>query len=82
MLTSKRNMITIMVVLLKLMDGINRTTHLMYKANISFYQLRYYLTVLKDAELYTTNNDNRCVITEKGKYFIELFEHKQEQNQQ
>jgi len=77
--TSHRGHLDIMADILEAAHGETRKTYLMYRCNLSFKQLKYYLDFLFRKELLRIVNKN-CnpnlslfEITEKGKNFLKVY---------
>jgi predicted transcriptional regulator len=49
-------------------------THIMYGANLSYSQSRYYLELLSSGNLIHRLNDKKWVTTEKGDKFLKLYD--------
>ena len=54
-------------------DGEATKTRLMYKAYLSYTQLREYITFLHDNGLITESQDGLYNSTQKGRRFVELY---------
>jgi len=59
--------------ILKIARGGKRKTHIMYKAKLSYSQLKVYLELLNDRGLLESNNGFYCT-TSKGLDFIKTYE--------
>ncbi|MGQ9460323.1 MAG: winged helix-turn-helix domain-containing protein [Candidatus Bathyarchaeaceae archaeon] len=68
----KRQRIEIMVQILAFCTRGRRKTRIMYKINLSYVQLKTYLTLLTSQRLLGHNSD-LYMITEKGYRFLEVF---------
>ena len=74
---NKRNDIEIMAEMLTLAQEEVKKTHLMYKTNISYNQLMYYIGFLVDKGLIDEKDggqNNIYLITEKGRVFLNDIE--------
>lgn len=73
----KRDKLAILLDMLQVCRTPVKKTHLLYKANINFYQLTRYLNLLSAASMIETVESpfNGYRITEKGSQLISMFEH-------
>jgi predicted transcriptional regulator len=71
----KRDKLDIMIKMLEIMTVPRKKTHILYKANLNYYQLNRYLNELVDRGLVKECEEPyRCyMITEKGKEFLTIM---------
>ncbi len=73
----KRDKLDILLGILDIASTSVKKTHILYKANINFYQLTRYLDLLKHLEMLEEVSEpfNGYRITEKGRQMLNLFNH-------
>ena len=73
----KRDKLDILLGILEIANVPVKKTHILYKANINFYQLTRYLDLLLGLEMLEKINQpyNGYRITEKGRQMLHLFNH-------
>jgi len=71
----KRDKLDILLEILNIANTVVKKTHILYKANINFYQLTRYLNLLKELKMLeeVTEPFNGYSTTEKGRQMIDLF---------
>ncbi|MEW5840932.1 winged helix-turn-helix domain-containing protein [Nitrososphaera sp.] len=69
---AKRSQQEIIVDILEVVTAPCRPTPIMYRANLSYSQLRFYLSFLLGREL-ITNRDGMWVATEKGREYLSAY---------
>jgi len=76
----RRNELTIMTHVLTYLIEPRRTTHILYRTNLSYYQLKKYLaSLLRMGLAEEINEPHRAFrITEKGRVFIQLIDTEQD----
>ena len=74
---TKRDKLDILLGILRIADTTVRKTHILYKANINFYQLTRYLDLLLNLEMLEKVNEpyKGYRTTQKGRQMLELFNH-------
>ena len=71
----KRDKLDILLGILNIANITVKKTHILYKANINFYQLTRYLNLLRELKMLeeVTEPFNRFRTTEKGRTMLDLF---------
>ena len=69
----KRDRLDIMISILQIAREPARKTHILYRANINYYQLMRYLKMLEGLGMIERKRNSGYIITDKGRMFLSLF---------